>query len=549
LIIIAIISGHQQVMDNEQLNLYNKLHTEIIDKVVGIKSFKNLQEYQSSYQDFFTNIQELQEKYETFNREVIRKYHIFNPITPGKCKYFEELVGETWYFIVHVPSYELIIKECLLNGKSLKEFMMIEKEIVELFNQDLYLENFYLFCEKFFILHQGYSMLDFETMIIDKNDEQICRLFFIHSFEYPKFDDYVTTCLEHNSSKLEELFQILSYYKPLLQRYNELCKAFIRKQYINVRSIRDIFIMSMQLHTYIVILDLNVIQNEIKHKLSQRDDYELAYMVFQDAKYACLVPFCSNEEQFCNHLMQMIKKESIIKSYMNYSNLPKACQTKYQKLLLDFGQESYIYDKLFVFNDTFNYKILYPRLVIPECITSLQIIHEENYKKIYPSRKLKWVYENSFITLTFGRAELKVDFLSFVVLFCFNDYCKLSRIKISELTNLPQENIQLILDILLNKNVLSQQDNRYIVSPDLAKNHQVMCIDSSVPSKLTKIPSLLCSAEDRIKASLMRDLKIHKKILKSDLVEKYLPVDVVGIINSLESLGFVEKEGMYIVYA
>jgi len=244
----------------------------------------------------------------------------------------------------------------------------------------------------------------------------------------------------------------------------------------------------------------------------------------------------------------MIKKESIIKNYMNYSNLPKVCETKYQKLLLDFGHESYIYDKLFVFNDTFNYKILYPYLVIPECITSLQIIHELNYKKIYPSRKLKWVYESSFVTITFGFAELKVDFLSFVVLFCFNDYCKLTTIKISELTNLAKENIQFILDILIKKHVVTLQRDHYIVSPHLARNHQVMCIDSSVPSKPTKIPSL-CSAEDRIKASLMRDLKVNKKILKSDLIEKYLPVDVGPIINSLESLGFVEKEGMYIVYA
>jgi len=535
-------------MNNEQLNFYNKLHSEVIDKVVGIKSFENLQEYQSAYQDFFTNIQALQEKYETFNRQVIRKHHIFNPIAPGKYKYFEELVGETWYFIVHVPSYESIIKECLLNGKSLRKFMDIEREIVELFNQDLYLDNFYIWCKKFFMQHQGYSMLDFETMIIDKNDEEICRLFLINAIEYPKFDDYVTTCLEHNSSKLEKLFQILSYYKPLLQRYNELCKAFIRKQYSNIQSIRDIYIMSMQLQNYIVIVDLNVIQNEIKHKLSQRDNYDLAYMVFQDAKYNYLVPFCSNEEQFCNHFMQMIKKESIIKSYMNYSNLPKVCETKYQKLLLDFGHESYIYDKLFVFNDTFNYKILYPHLVIPECISSLQIIHEENYKKIYPSRKLKWVYESSFVTITFGLAELKVDFLSFVVLFCFNDYCKLTTIKISELTNLAKENIQFILDILIKKHVVTLQRDHYIVSPHLARNHQVMCIDSSVPSKPTKIPSL-CSAEDRIKASIMRDLKVNKKILKSDLIEKYLPVDVGPIINSLESLGFVEKEGMYIVYA
>lgn len=194
--------------------------------------------------------------------------------------------------------------------------------------------------------------------------------------------------------------------------------------------------MYKELLKYTSAFDSQVIQNEIKHKLSNQD-YELAFMVFHDEKYNILVPFCGDEELFCNYLMQMIKKESIIKSYMNYSNLPKVCELKYQKLLLDFGQESYIYDNLFVFNDTFHYKIQHPRLVIPQCILSMQSIHEENYKKIYPSRKLKWIHENSFVTLTFGRATLKVDFLSFLVLYCFNDYCELSMVKLCQLTNLP----------------------------------------------------------------------------------------------------------------
>ena len=534
-------------MENEQLNMYNKLQSEIMDKVMEMKSFENLQQYKTSYEEFFTNIQELQEKYEKFNQEVIRKYHIFNPISPGKFKYFEEIVGETWYFIVHVPSYESIIKECLLNGKSLRIFMNIEKNIVELFNQDLYLDNFYIYCEKFLFQNQGYSMLDFESMIYDKQDGEICRLFFTNSIEYLKFNDYVTTCLDHNSSKLVKLFHILTYYKPLLDNYNAICKDFIRTQYSGIQSIRDIYVMYTQLLEYSCTFDSNLIQNEIKHKLSNQD-YELALMVFQDAKYNILVSFCSNEELFCNYLMQMIKKESIIKSYMNYSNLPKVCEPKYQKLLLDFGQESYIYDNLFVFNDTFHYKIQHPRLVIPQCILSMQSIHEENYKKIYPSRKLKWIHENSFLTLNFGLAELKVDFLSFLVLYCFNDCCKVSIVKLCELTNLAVENIQIIIHILASKQIIKKYNDSYIVLPDLAKNHQVICIDSSIRSKSTKITTL-CSQEERIKATIMRELKIHKKILKSDLVEKYLPVDVQPIIHSLESLGFVEKEGMYIVYA
>jgi hypothetical protein len=533
-------------MNNEQLNLYNKLHTEIIDKVTEIQLFENLQEYISRYEKFFTNIQQMQEMYEQFNREVIRKYHIFNPITPGKCKYFEELVGETWYFIIHVPSYELIIKECLLNGKSLRKFMNIEREIVELFNQDLYLDNFYLHCEKLLKQHR-YSMLDFEHSIQDKNDGEICRLFFVNSIEYPKFENYVTTCLDHNSSKLEKLLKILSYYKPLLEKYNKLCKDFIRKQYSSIQSIRDIYLMYKELLKYTSTFDSQVIQNEIKHKLSNQD-YELSFMVFHDGKYNILVPFCSNEELFCNYLMQMIKKESIIKSYMNYSNLPKVCEPKYQKLLLDFGQESYIYDNLFVFNDTFHYKIQHPRLVIPQCILSMQSIHEVNYKKIYPSRKLKWIHENSFVTLTFGQATLKVDFLSFLVVYCFNDYCKLSMVKLCQLTNLPQENIQIIIQILASKQIIKKYNDCYIVIPDFAKNHQVICIDSSVPLKPTKITTL-CLQEERIKATIMRELKMHKKILKKELVQKYLPVDVGPIINSLETSGFVEKEGMYIVYA
>jgi hypothetical protein len=534
-------------MDNEQLNVYNKLQSEIMEKVIEIKCFENLQQYKISYEKFFTNIQELQQKYEKFNREVIRKYHIFNPITPGKYKYFEELVGETWYFFIHVPSYEPIIKECLLNGKSFRKFMNMERQIVELFNQDLYLNNFYLYCEKFLFEHQGFSMLDFETMIYDKQDEEICRLFFTNAIEYPKFNDYVMTCLDNNSSKLEKLLPIIIYYKPLFDKYNKLCKDFIRTQYSSINSIRDIYVMYMQLLEYSSTLDSNVIQNEIKYKLSNQE-YDLALMVFQDRKYNILVPFCSNEEFFCNYLMEMIKKESIIKSFMNYNNLPTICEPKYQKLLFDFGQESYIYDKLFVFNDTFHYKIQHPLLKIPPCILSMQSIHEENYKKIYPSRKLKWIHENSFLTLNFGQATLKVDFLSFLVIYCFNDHCKLSILKICELTNIPLEYLQIIIHILESKQIIKKYYDSYIVLPNLAKHCQVICIDSLVRSKPTKMTNL-CSQDEKIKASIIRELKIHKKILKKELVEKYLSVDVAPIINSLESLGFVEKKGMYIVYA
>lgn len=533
-------------MNNEQLNQYNQLQSEIMNKVMDIQSFETLQEYKTGYVKFFTTIQELQQKYEQFNREVIRKYHLFNPIKPGKCKYFEELVGEAWYFLIHIPSYESIIRECLCNGKSLCAFMNVEREIVDLFNQDLYLDNFYIYCEKFFIQHQGYSMLDFEQMIQDKQDAEICRLFFTHAIEYLKFDHYVMTCLDNNSLKLEKLFQILPFYKPLLERYHQLCKDFIRTQYSSIQSIRDIYAMYMQLLEYSSTLDSNVIKNEMKHKLSNLD-YELAVCIMEDRKYNVLVPFCGNEEQICNELLFMIKKESIIKSFMSYSNLPKACETKYQKLMSDFGQESYIYNDLFVFNDTFHYKVLHPRLVIPPLILSMQRIHEENYKKIYPSRKLKWIYENSFVTLAFGQAILKVDFLSFLVLYCFNEDCKLSMVKLCRLTNIPFENIQAILYILVSKQIIKKYNDFYTISPQISINHQVICIDSLVRQKPTKIKTL-CTHDERIKASIMRELKMNKKVLSQDLVEKYLPKDVQPIIDSLENLGFVQREGVYIVY-
>jgi hypothetical protein len=50
----------------EQLNMYNKLQSEIMDKVMEMKSFENLQQYKTSYEEFFTNIQELQEKINSF---------------------------------------------------------------------------------------------------------------------------------------------------------------------------------------------------------------------------------------------------------------------------------------------------------------------------------------------------------------------------------------------------------------------------------------------------------------------------------------------------
>jgi len=520
-------------LDNKK---YEKMRIEIIEKVQNYTkySFTSLNDYKIAFKNFFLEIQPLQVFYKEFNTSVIRKNHYLNPcrtITQS-MRYFEEIVGETWYYMVHVVNCQSIITDMISQNISIYEFGSLENSIVDLFNQDLQFQNLLNTLEIIF-KSQIYSILEFNEKVFGEKPDFV-DLYYQYSIEKTQFTEIINDCLQiKNTTKLKSYFLFTEKYKILQLEYYEILKNYYCKKIQNENSL----ITFQKLSTDQSFIPNNLINSIMKSKVFGHEKV-IATKILDQKDYSNLVPYLSNEELFITYLRQNIIKECLKYGKIYQKKLPDIFSSHYVKLVKDFKQESFDYPKLFVFNDTFSYKMEYPNLIIPMEILEIQKQHTQSYQNKYPQRKLKWIYEKSFVTFKLDNNLFKVDFLTFLVLQLFKNHNFLNLDLIHENTGIPQEQINYILQTLTFMEIIKKLENQEFVL-EIKENYN-FDIDNYRETQVHYKELLLY--EEKCKLTILYELKKKGPQNIQDLINLNSSVNVAKILDNLVETGYIDRK-------
>jgi hypothetical protein len=526
-------------LDNKK---YEKMRIDIIEKVQNYTKypFTSLNDYKIAFNNFFIEIHPLQVFYKEFNTSVIRKNHYLNPCrtTTQSMRYLEEIVGETWYFMVHVVNCQSIITDMILKNISIYEFSSIENSIVDLFNQDLQFQNLLNTLEIIF-KSQTFSILEFNEKVFGEKPDFV-DLYYQYSIEKTQFTEIINDCLQiKNTAKLKSYFLFTEKYKILQLEYYEILKNYYCKKTLNENSL----ITFQTLSTDQSFIPNNLINSIMKSKVFGQE-ITIAAKILDQKDYFNLVPYLSNEELFISYLRQNIIKECLKYGKMYINKLPDIFSSHYVKLVKDFKQESFDYPKLFVFNDTFSYKTEYPNLIIPMEILEIQKQHTQSYQNKYPQRKLKWIYEKSFVTFILDNNLFKVDFLTFLVLHLFKNHTFLNFDLIQENTGISQEQINYILQTLTFMEIIKKLENQEFVL-QMKENYNFE-IDN-YREKQNHYKELLLS-EEKCKLAILYELKKKGQQKKVDVINLNSSVNVSKILENLVDTGYLEIKDNIVYY-
>lgn len=537
-------------MDNHQK--YNAMRLEIV-KLIQLHTeqrYNTFTLYFSNYCNFISEIKVLQQKYEPFNQTIIRRHHYLNPIpkTRGTMRYFEEIVGELWYYIVHIVNTKDILSSMIFKHECLLEYIKIEKEIIELFNPYLGCQNALQILET--ILEQKtYSVLDYPENLIEPTVE----FFYKYSTESTNFKLIIQACLEEkNIKKLELYFQLIQCYQTLEKDYYEVLKQYFIKTFQYVNKITECYFMFQELNLYNTCIPVKLKKYLLKNKLIHHET-ELAVQIIQNkGQHQELADYIVNDDFFISELTRLITNESIQSEFVYHQNLPIMYEKQYLKLCHDFETGSYHYPTLFVFNDTKSYQIQFPQLIIPNEIIKIQKVHQDFYQIKYPNRKLTWVYEKSFVTLICNTNTFRVDFLTFMVLNLFNYKSQLTIHFIHQETGISLQNIHFILKVLLSQNILHQEQHYFLFSNPPTTN---IILDAKTAVRSQPVTrEKLIQTEEKIKLEIVSMLKKKVNIKKQAVIEFCESYHVDNdndpnkILNSLENSGYIEIQNDTIYY-
>jgi hypothetical protein len=535
-------------MDNHQK--YNAMRLEIV-KLIQLHTITPLDTfnlYVSNYCNFISEIKVLEQKYSSFNQTIIRHHHYLNPIPPtrGTMRYFEEIVGELWYYIVHILNTHEILSSMILKHECLLDYIKLEKEIVELFNPYLGCQNALQILET--ILEQKtYSVLDYPENLIEPTVE----LFYKYSTESTNFKLILQGCLEEkNIKKLELYFQLIQCYQTLEKDYYEILKQYFIKTFQHVKKLTGCYSMFQELNLYNTCIPVKLKKYLMKNKLIHHET-ELAVQIIQNkCQHQELADYIVNDDFFISELTRIIIHESIQSEVVYHQNLPIMYEKHYLKLSHDFKTGSFHYPKLFVFNDTKSYRIQFPQLIIPNEIIKIQKVHQDFYQIKYPNRKLTWVYEKSFVTVICNTNTFRVDFLTFMVLNLFNYKSQLTIQFIHQETGIPLQNIHFILKILLSQNILHQEQHYFLFLKPPTSN---IILDTKTAARSQPVTrEKLIQTEEKCKLEIVSMLKKQIKIKKEVVIEFcesfHLDCKPNKILNSLENSGYIEIQNDTVYY-
>jgi len=518
-------------LDNKK---YEKMRIDIIEKVQNYTkdTFTSLNNYKIAFKNFFLAIQPLQGFYKEFNTSVIRKNHYLNPCrtTSQSMRYFEEIVGEIWYYMVHVINSQEIITDMISQNISINEFSNLENIIVDLFNPDLKFQNLLNTLEIIF-KSQIYSILEFNEKVFGETPDFV-DLYYQYSIEKNQFTEIINDCLQmKNTTKLKSYFLFTEKYKIVQLEYYEILKNYYSKQTQNENSLATFHKLSTD-QSFIPARLINLI---MKSKVFGQEKVIATKILDQD-DYSNLVPYLSNENLFITYLRQNIIKDCLKSGKLYQKKLPKIFSFHYEKLVKDFKQESFHYPKLFVFNDTFSYSIEYPNLVIPMEILEIQKLHTNLYHNKYPQRKLTWIYEKSFVTFKLANNFFKVDFLTFLVLYLYKNHMYLSIDFIYEKTCIPMEQINYILRVLTFMEIIKKLENQEFVL-QIKENYNYE-IDNYI-QKSNHYKELLLT-EEKCKLAILYELKKKGPQKIQDLINLNSSVNVAKILDNLVETGYID---------
>ena len=534
---------------NNNFIKYQNMCKEITFKLIKYKKndYSTFDKYYKLYHEFINEIIQIQTKYDEFNRTVIRKNHIKNPIMKGNMSYIEEIISESWYNLIHIPNTQSILTNLIDNNIDINCFYQIEKDIISLFNQNLNCINIYNNLKMIFKNKNPYSIIN-KNIINNNNSMLIVQLFWENSIEYNYFNDIIKNCLIDNN------YLMIKSYQEFIHEYeikdlHEKCKDgyndFLKIKYNNLLSLTDIINMYNELKLYNSPFEIKIINNFIKKKLYNHES-ELANKVSnEDIKYYELIPFLNNQELFISELIKFIKEKAVISEIMDFKKVPEIFEKEYDKLKLNFNNNSEVHNKLFVFNDTFVYKI--SNYIIPDEILNIQNSYESHYKAKYPQRKLKWIYDKSFITYTYLDYEINSNFITFLILNLFNTNNFLTKDLIVNLTNIPINEINNLLTYLENKSVILINNN--IIKLNIMNNsNKKLILNSDNKNYKSNEIEYLVSLQDKIKLELIKSIKNNSKIALNELFTKYQNTDINPILKALENQDYIEIKDEYAVY-
>jgi hypothetical protein len=263
-------------------------------------------------------------------------------------------------------------------------------------------------------------------------------------------------------------------------------------------------------------------------------------------EYNDLVQFLTNEELFIKELLNLIKKKSLIEEKMDYINLPLIINKQYLKLKYEFEQNSeYFNDILFVFNDTIDYKV--QNYLIPNELKLIENSYEIEYKKKFPTRKLKWIYDKSFLTFNYLDYEIKCNFTVFLVLYLFNNNDILTVDIIFNLTRIPISEINNIIKYLNNLNIIIQVENNIKLNIS-NKIEKILYLDSNIIENKVENKQYLLILEDKIKLEIVRYIKRESQVELKYFINKYENINIHSIIQILENQGYIEIKDEIIFY-
>lgn len=526
---------------------YQKMCNKITSDLLKYSKIKisTFNQYYNLYTSFVNDAKILQQEYNEFNKTVIRKNYIKNPIKKGTMIYFEEIISESWYTLIHIPNIESIVRDLFKNKINFDCLFSLEKKILYYYNTNLC--GIKIYSTYITILKEisPFSILDIDKILENNtNDNILVQLFWEISVEYNKMTDIIKCNL------FDSNFNLINSYQNFIDKYdieklhNDSILGY--NDFLNIKysNDNDFIKVYSELKKFKSPFQIKIINKFMIKKLY---NYELTlaqHIINDKIEYNDLVQFLSNEELFINELIKLIKKKSLIKEKMEFNNLPLIVNKQYSKLKYDFEQNSEHYnDILFVFNDIVDYKV--DNYLVPEQLKLIEDSYELEYKKNFPTRKLKWIYDKSFLTLNYLDYEIECNFTIFLILNLFNNNEILTIDMIHNLTGISVLEINNIIKYLNNLNIIVNFENNIKLNI-LNKKEKILFLDSNTVESTVQDKEYLILLQDKIKSEIVRYVKRESPVELNYFSDKYDNSN--SILESLENQGYIEIKDKKVIY-